>query len=182
MPNVNRMVTDPLGARARAKLAALAHHYREVFGWQIEDDTEQGVVSVVLSGPCAAFSVPEQDIRRICRIVDQWGEPSPALRLPGVRPLWIVLADARDQVFDSDLLPPNVRALPVGSTLPLPPSITEHGPVRWVCEPDHSRRWMPSAATVLYAARAVPGMPVRRTTSTRKVEPRDQVVMRRRPI
>ncbi|MFD0206133.1 MULTISPECIES: hypothetical protein [Saccharothrix] len=58
--------------------------------------------------------------------------------------LWAFLVDTTDAARSP--LPPRMRLLDNGHHLPLPPSVTADGPVRWIHEPtDH----LPRLATVL---------------------------------
>lgn len=66
--------------------------------------------------------------------------PAPALSAD----LWAFLVDTADA--GAPVLPPHVRLVNGGHYLPLPPSVTADGPVRWIREPgDH----LPRLATVL---------------------------------
>ncbi|MEU4765980.1 hypothetical protein AB0H12_22245 [Actinosynnema sp. NPDC023794] len=67
----------------------------------------------------------------------------PALALSA--DLWAFLVDTADA--GSPVLQPHVRLMNSGQYLPLPPSATADGPVRWVREPgDH----LPRLSTVLH--------------------------------
>ncbi|MCC8249962.1 hypothetical protein [Saccharothrix luteola] len=67
----------------------------------------------------------------------------PALALSA--DLWAFLVDTADA--GAPVLPPHVRLVNNGQYLPLPPSVTADGPVRWVREPgDH----LPRLSTALH--------------------------------
>ncbi|GAB2962348.1 hypothetical protein [Saccharothrix stipae] len=75
----------------------------------------------------------------------------PALALSA--DLWAFLVDTADALdAGMPVLPPRVRLVSDGRYLPLPPSVTADGPVRWVREPgDH----LPRLTTVLRLLRPV---------------------------
>jgi hypothetical protein len=75
----------------------------------------------------------------------------PALALPALAlsaELWAFLVDTAGIAgVGPPVLPPHVRLVNNGQYLPLPPSVTADGPVRWVHEPgDH----LPRLSTVLH--------------------------------
>jgi hypothetical protein len=80
----------------------------------------------------------------------------PALALSA--DLWAFLVDTADT--GTPVLPPHVRLMNSGQYLPLPPSVTADGPVRWVREPgDH----LPRLSTVLHLLVPIaPTMTIRR--------------------
>ncbi|TQM78478.1 hypothetical protein FHX81_0747 [Saccharothrix saharensis] len=70
------------------------------------------------------------------------GAGLPALALSAG--LWAFLVDTADA--GTPALPPHVRLMTDGQYLPLPPSVTADGPVRWIREPDAR---LPRLATAL---------------------------------
>lgn len=151
------------------KMETAAQRYQQAFGWQV--DVRGSQLLLQLDDVCTAFVLRHNEVERISRQIAEWGDPCPVLFLPEKPRKCIVLVDARDHLLALNLLPENVEmwAQPL---LPLPPSTHANGNVYWLRSPDWTRRWLPTAAAVLCAARPR----ILRSTS-RPVEPRDRTLM-----
>jgi len=66
---------------------------------------------------------------------------------------WVFLADPNGVVASADLLPSGVVVLGCPARVPLPASDTISHDVSWAVPPDSCRRWLPTLAAILCAAR-----------------------------
>lgn len=75
----------------------------------------------------------------------------PVLVLPESTRRSVFLAEVDDGVLAGESLPPGVGLFRSPHPLLLPPSTTEFGRVRWAVAPEPTRRWLPTATTVISA-------------------------------
>lgn len=169
------LAVDISSTTSDTALAKIANHYRQAFGWVTE--VHNTVLQIRLSAGLAAFLVRPKDLVKVSQYIESAGDPFVALRLPARGQPVAVLVDARDHVTHLAPIPTGLTALPLNSALAIPPSQLTEGRVQWLSRPDEARRWLPNAATLLAAVHAL-----RHTTPlgrTRRVEPRDRVLMER---
>jgi hypothetical protein len=132
----------------------VADHLRRMFSWNVTVESDS--VRLQLSGAVAAVIVPPCHVLRICRQVEEWGDPCAALRIPGARgEVAAILADARDFVAGLERLPRGVTVWSANGLL-LPPTNTDSGRVRWLRRPDPRQRWLPTARSIVCASGLLP--------------------------
>lgn len=125
--------------------------YREIFGWVVEN--RGGRAALRLGHGMVAVAVPPERAPGIATHLHRAEADAPAVAVAGSRPYWFFLADANDSVVTTDELPSGIRVLTCVAAIPVPAEDIPCDGVRWVVPPDPSRRWLPTAAAVLCAAR-----------------------------
>jgi hypothetical protein len=141
---------QPLSGRREHALYTAMKNYRKNFNWDVSMIGE--TVVLTLSGAVTAVAISRRCLRHVRRLIELGGDPCVALRIPGQRDVAVVFADARDHVPGTEQPSTCVHMISSAHEVLLPPSRTEHGPVRWLNKPDPARRWLPSIASVLCAA------------------------------
>jgi len=75
----------------------------------------------------------------------------PVLVVPGEPAKWIFLAEAGFDPLAVSIAPPGVGLMRPPHQIPLPPTDTGAGRVRWANPPRTNQRWLPTSASVLAA-------------------------------
>jgi len=129
-------MTIDFGLETGDQLRHAAHHYRLELGWTTTMDGNQLVVELnddiwglqMPTGLAVELVSELRAMRLSCPVVD----------LPD---LSVVLLEPTEVIESATPLPSFVGRLPSGHHVPLPPSMTRRGPVRWLThEPDGARR------------------------------------------
>jgi hypothetical protein len=109
---------------AESRPAPSAKAYRE-WGWPVIVREDQ--VLLTLGFEAVALVLPDGLAEAVTAILAGRDRPAPVLMNPGTSQEWVLLAG---EPFGVPLPWPD-RARLLTGTLPLPPSITPHGPIRW---------------------------------------------------
>lgn len=130
-----------------------ADEYQDRWGWRTAAGPGGGL-DLVLAGGLVAVLVTEQVARSALDLLARRNLDGPVLALPGHPVRWAFLADLAGT-------PAGTAATPAGvvvrtDRVPLPPTATRFGPVRWIRPPVPHRR-LPDLLVVLAAARLSAG-------------------------
>jgi hypothetical protein len=126
------------------ELRHAAHHYRLERGWTTSVHGSQ--LALELDDDILGLQMPSRLAEDLVAALHSMRLSCPVIDLPGNRVSVVLLEPTERQ--QSPAFPACVGALPHGHRVPLPPSTTAQGPVRWLarCEPDTANR--PSVRTV----------------------------------
>ncbi|HEU0090163.1 MAG TPA: hypothetical protein VFQ77_21330 [Pseudonocardiaceae bacterium] len=138
---------------------AMIERYRDLLGWPITIDAD--LVTLLAGDVVCSADLPiglacEVQATLQLRMLD-----GPVILVPGRQHRWMLLAKPSEDARVPSRPVPGVdlRVITEGA-IPLPPSSTPHGPLRWVIPPSLSRPWLPALSAVMAATRAaVPVQP-----------------------
>jgi hypothetical protein len=129
-------------------LEGAARWYRANMAWDtrvVGNDVRlrlgRGVVAFLTHGPLTAAARRGLELTEVEAPLMVMGRPERGL----------FLADANDRLWSQHDMPVGVVFLGAPREVPLPPSATFDGGVRWVTPPTPDRRWLPAAETVFSA-------------------------------
>lgn len=130
-----------------------AEAYATLLGWPVRAEGQ----AVLLAMTCGltALAIPRASAAEVTPLLKLRDSAGPVLALPLDTVQWVFLAEGNGLVPAQEHAPLGGRYLRPPTQIPLPPSVTPHGPVKWVIAPDLSRRWLPTLAAVICAARTV---------------------------
>jgi hypothetical protein len=135
----------------RQALRAAVAGYNSTLGWWCQ--SVGGQVILPLTHGVEAVAVPRARGARMAHVLARWGVLGPVVELSAAGRQWVFLVDANDVVCELESLPPEMTRLSAPNAVLLPVGGVTAGSVRWIVEPDTRRRWLPTLATVLAAAR-----------------------------
>jgi hypothetical protein len=128
------MMTLDFGADEQLRHAA--HQYRLELGWATTVRGDQ--LALELDDDIWGLQMPTDLAASLLTALRAMHLSCPVIDLP--EPRSVVLIEP-GRVDAAPALPRPVGKLPAGCRVPLPPSRTDRGPVRWLtCEPDGTRR------------------------------------------
>ena len=127
-----------------AQQALTAHHYREAYGWTVDDTGSLqmggGMIGVLVQAIFAGATAEFLQRQESC---------GPVLDLGMGVDGWLFLADPNGLVLSQQEMPPGATVLGCPYKIPLP--TPENCVVRWISPPRSRARWLPTLATVLAA-------------------------------
>lgn len=129
--------------------ALTAEQYREVFGWTIQRRDSRSYLA--LGRGMVAVSVPAALGPEVAFELKRRDSDGPVIATTGRDPRWLFLADPNEAVFTRDDLPTAVALLECPTVVPVPIESTPSDRPRWAERPNLTRRWLPTAASVLCA-------------------------------
>jgi hypothetical protein len=126
-------------ADAGDQLRHAAHQYWLELGWttsvagsQLALELDEDIWGLQMPTGLAADLVAELHAMRLsCPVVDLPGQPTPRS---------VVLLEPAEVAQSAPPFPTPVGKLPAGHRVPLPPSMTARGPVRWLTHEPHGTR------------------------------------------
>ncbi|MGQ0842005.1 hypothetical protein [Actinokineospora sp.] len=135
------MTADPLRT---------AHELYRRFGWPTV--LGEHAVTLPLGIGICALDMDELIGPRVAAALRTAHCLGPVCVVPAEPTRWIFLAEADGTVPGRAAWTARVRFLPSSSAVPLPPTNTPGGAVRWVCGPRPNRRWLPTCTAILTSA------------------------------
>lgn len=134
------------------EVESMIYRYRVLLGWSITVGPDE----LALSGGSTVCSA-DLPIGLACEVqaaLTRQMLDGPVVLVPGRQHRWLLLASPPDEE------PVPARPLPgvdlrvvCDEPIPLPPSMTRHGPMRWVVPPVLSRRCLPPLSAIVAATR-----------------------------
>jgi hypothetical protein len=144
-PQVPGPLVDEASPDTRLRHAAAT--YRRSLAWHIL--VTPNAVMLSLTGGLVAIAMPLPMAERTHARLLESGLSGPLCQMPGETDRAVFLADGNDLVVAQQDLPRVVSFLSAPTLVPLPPTVTKFGPVRWRIAPSKTSRWLPSASAIL---------------------------------
>lgn len=139
-------------------MLATARAYRHFYGWSTSVDNTTGQVVLTVSDDVSAIVATSELVADAQSLLAVSMLAGPVVALPGADCVFLA-GPTRDlcQATVADLKRLGVRLEDKGSQIPLPPSRTDDGAVRWLCSPKPTRP-LPPWTAVIGALRASSSM------------------------
>ncbi|NUT96438.1 MAG: hypothetical protein HOY78_30860 [Saccharothrix sp.] len=135
-----------------ATLQAARRAYATQFAWHVVVDG--GSVGLCLDGPVRGVAMRAGFGCEVAGLLWSSEPLGPVLAVPGSAMLLWVFLVAPEEGGGCPAVPPGSQLLSTGQTVPLPPSRSRWGEVRWVKRPDPAARHLPGVRTLFAAVRA----------------------------
>ncbi|GDY28896.1 hypothetical protein [Gandjariella thermophila] len=133
-------------------LGSAAAGYR-LLGWSVVV-AEHGIFLEL--GPTAiAVAMPGRAGSRVLADLKSRMLAGPTLVIPGPQERWVFLAELVALLPTQLQAPADVQLVRPPHRVVLPPTLTQHGPVRWANPPSAARHWLPPFTAVIALARAM---------------------------
>lgn len=135
-----------------AALGAAHGEYRDTLGWSTM--LRPCSVELALDGSIGAVAMRAGIGGQVASILCTSETCGPVIAVPGAPPSWVFLVVVEPGERDAPV-PAYTRLLAQDQSLPLPPSWTPGGQIRWVIRPKLVSGRLPSLSTVFNAIRTV---------------------------